>query len=503
MTANHDSIIAYLDEKFSGLKEWLTSAHPGTTACEAEGEIFTQVCEIGRSALAAFFSDRSLEYRSRTSVDPADAQCRMLAFNSVRRGLYYSVFGTIEYRRSYYCGEEHGHYPLDAALNVPPTGASDFLRTMLEALALHMSYEQASAHIAKYFPVATSTRALQTAILTDSADAEGYYDQAPAPPGPPEATILAVQADCAGVPMVNRTVCSSEPCRDKGPKQHDGRMKMATAVSVSTHVPFVRTAEQVVESLFADPGEKRERMTDKEGLVFKRVWATLMGKEEAFDQGKKWVGQIDTSHVTDYVCLTDGERALQRLADEKFSGYARVLDFRHAAGYLHKAADAQFGAKNDTNRLAWVRKSALLILQGKTPSVIAEMEEWSHRTNKKAIWQPLETAANYFKRNLSAMRYDQYLAAGWPIATGLIEGCCGHVVKGRCDGTGRRWTQEGAEAMLRLSCIEENGDWDTYHDFRMQRRHQKAYGYQPEPQNTMPETNVYNFNTKVSIAAAI
>jgi hypothetical protein len=503
MTANLGEIVSYFDRNCANLLDYAKSAS-GTTAYTVETEILSRVIAIGNAAMAAYLASEGLRGRSSTASDPADDHHRELKFNSIRPGMYYSVFGTIEYRRDYFSGDGHGYYPLDARLNIPPEGSSDLLRKMREELSLHMSYEGSVAFVAKYFPVATSTRALQTAILKDSEDSAAYYDQAPAPPPSAQATVCAVQADCAGIPMVNRPVVSAEPCRDKGSKRHDGRMKMATAVSISTHVPFVRTAEQVVESLFDKIDEKAKPMADKEGLAFKRSYATLAGKQSALTQAQKYVGQIDTTFITDFIALTDGERALQNLVDDMFPGYRRVLDLRHAIGYLYKAADAQFGSEKGKkkDRLAWVRASALLMLRGETASVIAEVETWSHQTKKPAKFKPLDTVVNYFKRNLAAMRYDVYLAAGWPVATGLIEGCCGHVIKGRCDGAGRRWTEDGAEAMLHLACIEENADWETYHEFRMRRRHERHYKWDQRPIET-PESNVYHFRSKEPLAEAI
>ena len=78
------------------------------------------------------------------------------------------------------------------------------------------------------------------------------------------------------------------------------------------------------------------------------------------------------------------------------------------------------------------------------------------------------------------MRYDEYLARGWPIATGVIEGACRHLAKDRCDLSGMRWTLDGAEALLALRCVHDNGDWDAFHAFRRQHRHQQLY-HTPAP----------------------
>ena len=74
------------------------------------------------------------------------------------------------------------------------------------------------------------------------------------------------------------------------------------------------------------------------------------------------------------------------------------------------------------------------------------------------------------------MDYPTYLAQGWPIASGVIEGACRHFVKDRCELSGMRWTQAGAENLLRLRAVAENGDWDAYHRYRQQQRHRRLYG---------------------------
>lgn len=57
------------------------------------------------------------------------------------------------------------------------------------------------------------------------------------------------------------------------------------------------------------------------------------------------------------------------------------------------------------------------------------------------------------------MKYDEYLVAGLPIATGFIEGACRHVIKDRLERTGMRWTRSGAQTMLTLRCIDASKLW--------------------------------------------
>ena len=69
----------------------------------------------------------------------------------------------------------------------------------------------------------------------------------------------------------------------------------------------------------------------------------------------------------------------------------------------------------------------------------------------------------------------EYLAAGFPIATGVIEGACRHLVSDRMDLTGARWSLAGAEAMLRLRALRSSGDFDKYWRFHEQREYERNH----------------------------
>ena len=76
------------------------------------------------------------------------------------------------------------------------------------------------------------------------------------------------------------------------------------------------------------------------------------------------------------------------------------------------------------------------------------------------------------------MAYDQYLAADYPIASGVIEGACRYVVKDRMERSGMRWILDGAQSMLGLRCIHLSGYWDDFVRFRIERECERLYpGY--------------------------
>ena len=71
----------------------------------------------------------------------------------------------------------------------------------------------------------------------------------------------------------------------------------------------------------------------------------------------------------------------------------------------------------------------------------------------------LASAIEYLENNRDHMRYDEYLAAGYPIGSGVAEGACRHLVKDRMDITGARWGLDGAEAVLKMLAVVSNGDF--------------------------------------------
>ena len=88
----------------------------------------------------------------------------------------------------------------------------------------------------------------------------------------------------------------------------------------------------------------------------------------------------------------------------------------------------------------------------------------------------MREAADYFERNRDRMKYDEYLAAGYPIGSGVVEGACRHLVKDRMERTGMRWLPSARQAMLDLRATYLNGEWDAFWDYHVEQEDQRLYG---------------------------
>ena len=99
----------------------------------------------------------------------------------------------------------------------------------------------------------------------------------------------------------------------------------------------------------------------------------------------------------------------------------------------------------------------------------------------------------------AAIRYHRFfpevrspdLDLGFPIATGVIEGACRHLVKDRMDITGAKWRLASAEAVLRLRALRSSNDFDDYWKFHeareYQRNHQALYKNCEVPLTNLPQ----------------
>lgn len=122
----------------------------------------------------------------------------------------------------------------------------------------------------------------------------------------------------------------------------------------------------------------------------------------------------------------------------------------------------------------WVAVHALALLAGHTGHVITALTGQAAATAAHRR-DGIDACIRYLTNNLEYLRYDQALEAGWPIATGVIEGACRHLIADRFDLAGARWGLAGAEAVLKLRALIANGDLDEYWRFHLAQQHQRVH----------------------------
>jgi len=446
-------------------------AQDGTRIDLVERDIFRRMLEASRLALAGFVAaagdgneGESVEVDGRT----------LQRSDQPHRRIYHSIFGKLEIDRYVYAPgpkKKIAYTPIDARLGLPRGEYSYVLEDWLERLCVKEPFAEGAANLAAILNLQPSVRTAEVLNRRMAEHAELFrLAQAPAEVSA-EAEILVATADGTSVPMHvdDRT---ATPSNTAGPKA--GTTRRAYVGAVYDIAPFVRNADDILNELFREENAPRRPRPEQ-----KRLWAEmaqgpqpslLSGSERLFAELAIEVQRRDPHREKVLVCLMDGERKLWDLQSQWLGHSVEILDFFHVMKRVH--AVSKLAEQGFQQREAWVERQVRDLLEGRVDTVI---RRWARLSSKDDAPEELTSALTYFKNNRDRMRYDEYLALGYPIGSGNAEGACRNLVKDRMDGTGMKWKLEGARAMLWTRALYLNDEWDDFVEFRIQREQHQLY----------------------------
>jgi hypothetical protein len=233
-------------------------------------------------------------------------------------------------------------------------------------------------------------------------------------------------------------------------------------------------------------------MKRRRALYLDGTWNTVSDQTNLFRTHAAITSSADGVEPADvllemvrWVMLTDGQEDLLRQVYAATKRYrveiTLVQDFVHVLRYLWKVAYALHPEAAE-EREGWVLARAKALLQGRAQDVAVGLRRAATR---KQLGQeerkPVDKAADYIENNQERLQYDQALAQGLPIATGVIEGVCRHLVKDRMDITRGRWVLEQAEAILMLRSLNVSGDLAAYLAVHFEQEQKRNYSGSPIP----------------------
>ena len=471
---------------FAGLCTFLDGEQAGALD---HGALEEALAEQGRELLRQLYQDhldlRAQRERRLTVVADADGLPRTSVEPGHHRALA-TVFGTVDVQRMAYRrrGQPNLH-PADAMLNLPAERHSHGLRRLAAEAAAHGSFDHATGTIRRRTGTRTAKRQVEALATRAAADVADFYATRPQQPTDP-GDALVLTFDGKGIVMrpdalrpatkaAARTSSSKLATRlSKGEKRN--RKRMATVGAVYDLTPVSRTAADVLAN--SDTPTPAPKATNK-WLTASVVQDTTAVLSTVFDQAQR----RDPTNSRTWVALVDGNNhQIDRIhAEAKQRGVTVpvLIDFIHVLEYVWRAAWS-FYREGDPDAETWVHDKALAILNGKASTVAAAIRRKATRRNLPTDRRAgADRCADYLLNKRGYLDYPTALNNGWPIATGIIEGACRHIVKDRMDITGARWGLDGAEAILKLRAVHANGDFDDYwahHTAQEQRRiHQARY----------------------------
>ena len=252
---------------------------------------------------------------------------------------------------------------------------------------------------------------------------------------------------------------------------------MATLCGCYSVDRHIRTPEQILNALFhvetlEDISEPRPR--PKQSRFQACLSRSQEHPEDTLNGEVSAIGWL-SEHVherrragQELINLNDGELSIWNNIDDaqEQNGRVDILDLIHA---IQRVWDAAAILKPKRVN-AFAKNHIRSILNGKVKSVIQSFR-WK-ATNmglQGKVLRSMERVCSFLERNADKMKYDEYLAKGYPIATGFIEGACRHVIKDRMERSGMRWSVPGAQHMLYLRCIDAGGLWTTFNTVHQQK----------------------------------
>lgn len=440
------------------------------TAYEVEGQLWRKMLAMGQQLMQLFF----------TTQEKQDAQQEVYEAGGVeypyigqRERKYVSLFGDVTvWRAGYWRKGLEIQFPLDDKLSLPQRSFSDLVQERVSELTVMMTYEEAVTVFSKWLGWDLSKRSSEQ-INADHADyVTAYYETQAVPDTATEDTILVVSADGKGIPMTRKDSPPPEARRGRGDKKT--AKKDATVTALYTIAPYKRCSDDIIRALMSDYATEQSSLPPRPKPTNKQVFGTLAGQQIAFEQLAKQVEGRSSEQIVHYVALTDGNRGLKNRVQLDLPHFRLIVDIIHVTEYLWEVGNTLLGETHPMREI-WIQDALRCVLEDDLDSLLNHLDYQLPGLSKRKQ-TVLKKVIRYLSNNRDYMHYQEYLAKGFPIGTGVIEGACRHLVKDRFERAGMRWSTVGAQAMLNLRAVYLNGDWDDFQHFRRRRTHQKRYG---------------------------
>jgi hypothetical protein len=444
--------------------------------------------EVGREMIAGYIKKQEEDIPRPEVIEHEGRKLHRLPERRMRP--YVSAFGPTPFERDVYATRETQRQevvPLDAKLGMPESDTSYLLERWSGARFVKESYKESRITLQDILGFAPSVNCLEDIAMRASEHAEVYFEQQKPVNPTTEAEILVATSDCKGVPMrkidAPRTKQGDDVPRGKRLKrgEKNGQKRMACVGGVYSVAPFRRTAEDVLNEIL-----RKKQQQQRPKPQNKRLRAVLThevdgeevnAKEVVFDWLAKELQQRDPHEHRTVVALMDGESKLRELQELKIGRAIGILDIWHVTEYLWELAHC-FHRDGSDEAEAFVETYLRKLLEGKFNRMIGGIRQMAtKRKLPKSKWEKVEGCLTYFAARCDYMKYDEYLAAGYPIGSGVVEGACRHLVKDRMEQAGMRWRIAGAQAILSLRAIYVNDDWEAFHTDRIQTEQRKLYPY--------------------------
>lgn len=457
------------------------SVRAGTAMHVVEQQLLQKLLELGHAAVKAMFQAVGTGDVGEEVSHP-DHKKPLRRFPDRSNRVYRSIFGDFELSRYLY-GKDPSQkallIPFDEHFGLPPNRFSLLLESWVSQLSTSEAIHEAMDKLHNMLGIRVAVDSAERILARTGANAEYFQDNLPAVEVAAEGELLIESTDNKGIVMRNKPKLEPKPVG--APANRSGpipdRKQMATICGCYSVDRWIRTPEEVLRGLFREPSleintEKRPRPSQSRYQAC--MSRTQKNAEDSLDGEVSAIGWL-SEHVRDrrregqeLINLNDGETSIWaniELTQEQ-NNRVDIIDLLHAIQRVWDAAVIL----QPVDLYKFARTHIGSILSGNVKTVIQSFRWQSTRLLLEGKSKAgIDTICNFLERNASRMRYDEYLAKGYPISTGFIEGACRHVIKDRMERSGMRWSLAGAQNMLYLRCIDAGKLWKEFQQIHQTR----------------------------------
>lgn len=405
-----------------------------------------------------------------------------------------TLFGTISPNRAYYYCEDckAGVAPLDERLGLDQDAFLPSVREVVTWLTSMDPYGKCLEFVAKLLQFSVSPRsawlitqrvAARVKRQCDEDLAKAFADPAnprlPEPEVPaPEIGAVSLDGTMGRIGPDENEKTQTSPATQR--PEHASGLEDAAEPEAKPGFREIKVglAGHLIPAKKKPKKKNNKKKEDGRPTLGLRKYAVHLGPPQMlFQMLLLQICRLGLHRAQTLLVIADGAHWIWNGVREHFTSLGvelvEILDYWHAVEHLWELSRARFGQGTQA-ATAWVAARKDQLLTGKLDEFFAALEETVTQASGASsvimqragkgltLLQLAQEKLTYFRNNESRIRYHEFLAKGYLIGSGAMEGTCKHLIKERVHRSGMRWLPEGCMSVLRNRALIKSGDWDAF-----------------------------------------
>lgn len=398
--------------------------------------------EVGAEALGRYLEQKDEEIQEVEKVCDCGEPMNYLF---KRKGTIVSVFGRVNYCRSYHvCEQCHtGASPLDRHMQMEAGQVTAGLAELLALAGVEISFEEGTRWLERYllFRVSDNTLRKETERFGELQKAE-------------EAEWIKNSQDEKWLQRRQREL-----------GQQSGRLYGSLDGVMAPLVGEWRELKNIawyrVEPIRSYQKRRRHarRVGEQQALQAQDIsyHCDIQPPEQFSDLFWASACQRKADLHEEVVFVCDGAVWIWKLIEKHFPHAVQIVDWYHASQYLPPIAEAVFGC-GTAQYQDWLENARTLLWEGRIADLIRACQQFASVALAKPV---VHQAVTYFTNNQNRMDYACFRHQGYFIGSGTVESGGKQISGLRLKRAGARWTEPGAVATAKARAAWLSHQWDV------------------------------------------